>query len=69
MEQFLESNVGTIVLGIFGLLVSFFAQKYKAKIKEIKDVVGVTMNALEDDKITQDEMKAIIKEIKDVVGK
>ena len=69
MEQFLDSNVGTILLGMLSLVVSFFASRYRGKLKEIADVVSVANEALADDKITPEEMKAIIKEVKDVVGK
>ncbi len=69
MEQFLEGNVGTILLGIFGLIMSFFANKYSDKIKEIKEFLEVTNTALEDGKITPEEMQKIIKEAQDIIGK
>ncbi len=69
MEQFLDSHVGEIILGIVGLFASFLASKYRKKLKEIADVVTVTSDALADDKVTNEEMKKIIKEVKDVIGR
>lgn len=69
MEQFLDSHMGEIILGIVGLVASLIAGKYRSKLKEIADVVRVTSTALEDDKVTPEELKRIIKEIKDVVGR
>ena len=69
MEQFLDSHMGEIILGIVGLVASLIAGKYKQKLTEIADVVRVTSDALADDKITPEEMKRIIKEVRDVVGR
>ena len=69
----MEVDVGFIaeILTIaLALLSSFFGAKYrKAKriMKELAEAMDKTYKALEDDKVTKEELKQVIKEWKDVL--
>ena len=52
----------TILIGIFGAYFLYF----KGKLKEVKEFVNVLWEAIQDDKITKDELEKIIKEFMDI---
>ena len=69
--EFLDGHWLDAGLGVIAFVASFVAGKlypYMKKAKEVKDVIDVTYDAMEDGKITEDELKVIIKEVKDIVG-
>lgn len=64
------SLIAKILTIVLALLSTFLGAKYrKAKriMKELAEAMNKTYKALEDDKITKEELKQVIKEWKDVL--
>jgi len=62
--------IAEILTIVFALLSTFLGTKYrKAKriMRELAEAMNKTYKALEDDKITKEELKQVIKEWKDVL--
>jgi len=74
MEQileFLQGNIGSVVLSGLSIGLSFLVLKlmpYMERLHEVRDVINVVFDAIEDGTVTKEELEEIIKEVKDVVG-
>ena len=65
MDNFAIAAIVTFLLGlIFGKLA--FAKKYVTAGAEVAELVSVSLKAIEDGKLTGDEVTSILKEAKDV---
>lgn len=53
-----------LFLALASVVATYFANKYSKKLKQIFDLVDEVEKALEDGKLTEDELKEIINKIK-----
>ena len=63
--------IAEILAVVFGVAATFLGVKYqkvKKTVKEVGEAITVTANAIDDDKITEEELKMVVKEWKDVVS-
>lgn len=58
------ATVLTILLGVTAF--SFISSKVKKVLAEVKDVLTAVLDALEDNKVTAEEIDKIVKEAKEV---
>jgi len=71
MLEFLDGGIGGVIIGGLSIGLTFAAKyllKYYGTIKEVKDVIDVTVLAIEDGQVTKEELESIIKEVRDLVG-
>ena len=75
MEQLLElilNNIEIVSSGLFALLTIVFGAKWKVfkdKFAQAAELVKEVEKALQDDKITKEELDEIIKDLKALLGK
>ena len=63
----LIAEILTIVLALLSTFLGAKYRKAKQVMKELAEAMNKTYKALEDDKITKEELKQVIKEWKDVL--
>jgi hypothetical protein len=57
----------SLIIGALGLVAGgLYWSKFKTIIKQMKVILDLIINAIEDDKITREELDLIVKEIKDL---
>ena len=64
----LVANILLIVLAVLSVYFSKQYAKAKRVLKELAEAIGVTYEAIEDDKLTKDELKKILREWQDVLN-
>lgn len=60
-----------IIASVFGVLIVLFVvywRRLKSVIKELAEALVVLSSAVEDDKLTRDELKQIVEEFGDVIA-
>lgn len=68
----LVNNIGIVSAGLFSLLTLVFGTKFalaKGKFNQIVELLVDVREAMEDDKITKEELDEIISDIKAIAGK
>lgn len=58
----------TIVLGVLAIYFGSKYRKVKNAMKELAEAINTTYKALEDNKLTEEELKQLIKEWKDFIS-
>lgn len=64
----LIAEIMTVVFGVAATFLGVKYQKAKKTVKEIGEAITVTANAIDDNKITEEELKEVVKEWNDVVS-
>jgi len=67
MEYGMFAQVLSVILGILAIYFGFQYAKFKKVVEELAEAVMETSKAIEDDNITEDELKKLVKEWKDVL--
>ena len=67
LDLSLIAEILTIVLALLSLYLGGKYKKAKQVIKELAEAMDKTYKALEDDKVTKEELKGILKEWSDVL--
>lgn len=66
VDVLLKERTLEIILSLAVVGFGYATEKYHGKFKEIKGLIDTLDKALEDNKLTKDEIKEIISEVKDV---
>ena len=62
--------VAAVVSFVIGLVsAKVYYRKFKKKLHEIRECIDAIDNALEDDKITKEEVKQIVNKCKEIIGR
>ena len=73
MLEIIQDNLPLVISGAVALLISLIGgtawAKFKTKLKQLSELINELVKALEDDKISKEEMKEIVKDFKALIGK
>ena len=68
MDMTLIAEILTVGFGIATTLLGVKYRKVKRTLKELGEAITATSNAIDDDKLTEKEIKSVVKEWNDVVS-